>query len=159
MGGLMEKAQTVTSIHMFFFFFFFLFFQVDSYNMAMNGMVLWHNFVSGLDDHLHSVYPQIPPSMFELHTAQELNVSNNLANMYLHGQWGATLKTFTLHTLFTFYVTPDLVLLEFGTNDLAQGMHPVTVASQIFDLAEHLHQLYGSVVGVLSVLPRVRHLG
>ncbi len=97
--------------------------------MAMNGMVLGHSFVSGLDDHLHSVYPQIPPNMFELHTAQELNVSNNLANVYLHCQSGATLKTFTFPSLFISYVTPDLVLLEFETNYLAQRMHPVTVAS------------------------------
>ncbi len=48
--------------------------------------------------------------------------------------------------------------MKLGSNDLAKGMNPEIVASKLFDVCEQLHNLNGSAIGFMSVLPRTQNI-
>jgi len=117
-----------------------------------------HSFVSGLRDHFRSRYENtllndIPLEGF---VASQLRIDHHVQEVHLLGQSGAVASDFLLPHNF---VTPDIVLIELGTNDIAQGMGGTEAADIIFELSQNLSLSYKCVVIVLSVLPRVSSLG
>ena len=110
-------------------------------------LVLGHSFVKRL--YFDLLYGRIPRA--NLHFGLE-----NRANIRLHGIGGRTvakLVAYDLDVVRTF--RPDIVVLEIGTNDLAQGIPPETVGSSIDDLIKTLTETLGvAIVCVCHVIPR-----
>ena len=55
-------------------------------------------------------------------------------------------------------IQPDLVLLEYGSNDIAVGVSPDHIARWIFNLASFLASKLSCNVGILSIVPRAARL-
>lgn len=120
------------------------------------GLILGHSFVAGLLHHLDHNGQDNGQQL-----AKKLNIDNIVQEIHLHGQRGALISSpsYTLpHSLLT-QVKPDFVILDLGTNDLANGTSPFTVAAQLTDLADKLRSRYHvSQVMICSVINRTSHL-
>ena len=110
-------------------------------------LILGHSFVKRLYFDLSR--DRLPPLNLELDL-------RDTAEIYFHGIGGRTvakLRQFDLRTVRR--LRPNVVLLEIGTNDLCQDVHPTTVGSDIEDLVQQLITEFGvSVVCVCHVIPR-----
>ena len=126
---------------------------------SANGLLLGHSFASSLDDHYNIILRNVNPNFRNAYIAKDLQVNNNIGQVFLHGQSGATCVNFSPPYLFTSFVRPDIILLELGSNDIANRVPPVTVASNLYNIAEDLHRRHGSVIGLLSILPRTERIG
>lgn len=120
------------------------------------GLLLGHSFVHGLLSHLTAGSSATGATI-----ARKLHVSNILHAFHMHGQRGAQIcnDDFLLpHSLIT-RVKPDFVILDYGTNDLAAGTPPFTVATKLMHLAHQLRSQYHvACVMICSTLNRDCHL-
>ena len=132
------------------FFFFFLSFGFV-FSMASSPptvLILGHSFVRRLSSNLRS--------NFDDRAAEHFNLLGD-AVIHLHGVGGRTVKKLCLDDLgVVSALTPDVIILEIGTNDLVAN-RPEVVGSEIDDLVQLLLQSYCiRVIGVCEVIPRVR---
>ena len=116
-------------------------------------VVLGHSFVSGLDQHFRAKYKGQPQAL-ESHIALELKVDRNIASVTLLGQSGAKALNFEAPTYILDKIRPNIIILDLGSNDLAEGIVPEVVRDKIVAIAEGLQDAYSAAVGILSVLPR-----
>ena len=109
------------------------------------AMILGHSFVRRLHCDLERQFDGRAKKDFDLSTV----------NVRLFGTGGRTvakINNFDLKTVARF--SPDVVILEIGTNDLS-NKPPETVGSEIDDLAVKLINDFSvRVVGICSVIPR-----
>ena len=102
---------------------------------------LGHSYVSSLADHLQNFCPStLGPDT----AASLMGISNHFSHLHLHGQSGAAIlkpDSFTVPYAALHFHRPQVVLLEFGSNDLACGAEPLPVASAIVALAKELVSL------------------
>ncbi len=117
-----------------------------------------HSNVSGCYDYYMNKFDYVHPSVRDQYIAHDLYVDHNFKNVFLVGQSRATTKSIPVPYLFASHVYPDLVILELGSNDIVNGETPYIVAERIFAIGEKIHSLYGSLVGFISVLPRLGNL-
>lgn len=119
----------------------------------MRGLVIGHSFVSGLSDHFSS---QISHSLTPSRTASLLQVSNVVEHITLYGIRGAcVLPSFSLPLTYLSTHSPHFVIIDLGTNDIAQGTDPLNVAMALLELAQTLCSLYSvKHVFICSVLFR-----
>lgn len=124
-----------------------------------NCVILGHSFVKGLVDHYDHLFKDHHPAAFERYVAHDLKVSEHVGGVFLFGKSGATVQSFaTPPSLLLKNINPRICLLEMGTNDLVAGIQPDILAGQLLDLAKFCRDSFGSVVGILSVLPRDENL-
>ncbi len=112
-------------------------------------LVLGHSFVRRLKfDLRHQSDLRMSPS-FKL---------EGTARVYMRGIGGRTVQKLRQHDLDEVSrLSPDIVLLEIGTNDLSY-LRPEVVGSQIEELVVLLREIYMvKVVGVCLVTPRWRN--
>ena len=111
-------------------------------------LILGHSFVRRLSSDLRS--------NFDARAAEHFNLLGD-AVIHVHGVGGRTVKKLRLDDLGVVYaLTPDVIILEIGTNDLVAN-RPEVVGSEIDDLVQLLLQSYSvRVIGVCEVIPRVR---
>ena len=126
--------------------------------MAYKGFIIGHSFVHGLHAHLsHGCSYLLSP----VEVAQQLKLDHLISALYIHGMRGGmlTASDFSLPSHQLQISNPDFVLLDFGTNDLASGAHPLTVAAAIMDRAQELIQKYNvKQVYICSALRRSGNL-
>lgn len=115
-------------------------------------VLLGHSFVRSLDDHYRHMFKG-PMHLLETWIAEDLKVSGNIAQIYLHGQGGATVGNFEIPKVFLRNVKADLIILDMGTNDLASDQTVMDVCQGIERLAKCLLQ-YSPAVSILSIVPR-----
>jgi len=114
-------------------------------------LVMGHSFVKRLNRDINtSCLPRAGP---------DFNLQGT-ASVRLYGVGGRTvakLRAFDLHVIRSF--SPDVVILELGTNDLA-SLRPEVVGSAIEDLVRFILDSFSvRVVGVCQVIPRgISHL-
>ena len=109
----------------------------------------------------------------------------SLTNIFRRGTWGLSLGLsgnckLTITSMgFTFFgqrgskiidhnindlaavleaIRPSIILLQYGSNDLAHGINPQCVFSALVDMAIQLQANYDAIIGILSVVPRVASL-
>ena len=121
--------------------------------MPVKVCVLGHSFVSGLLHHL-SAGGGSNPSPTQI--AKQLKLDKLISEFHLIGERGAKIlnSNFALPPLH--FIQPDIIILQYGSNDLAAGSPPLSVATRIVDIAHLLLRKYPSIkaVVVLSILPR-----
>jgi len=80
---------------------------------------------------------------------------NSAAKVHIHGVGGRTVPKLWKHDLCVVKrVSPHIVMLEIGTNDLVHE-DPLVVASSVEVLVRYLHDRFGvHIVGFCFVLPR-----
>jgi lysophospholipase L1-like esterase len=107
---------------------------------ALKVIVLGHSFVSGLRDHYWARFGKWKQQNVALEgfIASELKVDHHVAEVHLLGQSGALASDFLLPQN---SVSPDICLIELGTNDLAQGARGQDVARDILNLSKNCHHL------------------
>jgi hypothetical protein len=118
-----------------------------------------HSFVSSLSAHLHTFCATpLSPAL----VASLLLVDKHYDRFHLHGQTGGLITdpdTFCLPLAGLHFHRPEVCLLEYGSNDLAQGMDPLVVASAILDEALTLLRLTSiHRVIVFGILPRISNM-
>ena len=117
--------------------------------------ILGHSFVSGYKDHLkfHSHHGQhLSPHEIATH----FRVSNIVNEVHLCGINGAKVCEGTfISNDFLERIQPEVCILDIGSNDLAAGTPPLTVADRLVDIATRLiSRHHVKVVIVCSVLYR-----
>lgn len=109
-------------------------------------LILGHSFVRRLSSDLSRC--------FDLRAGKDFKLQGT-ASVCLHGVGGrtvATLRSFDLHVIRR--LSPDIVILEIGTNDLSR-FPPEVVGSAIEELVQFLLEQFSvRVVGVCHVIPR-----
>lgn len=121
------------------------------------------SFVSGLLDHLQYGSPvRLSPRDI----ASRLRVGRVVKEVHLAGVGGdrimdVNLKQLPSHMTKTLAVGPTIIILNYGSNDLTRGSHPLDVAVKTHDLAETLLTDYPTVQHVVlcSVIHRTHNLG
>ena len=110
-------------------------------------LILGHSFVRRLCHDLETAFDQRADVNFNL---------EGTAVVFTHGLGGRTvlkLRMFDLHVVKR--LSPDIIILEIGTNDLTRS-GPEIVGSEIDDFVRFLSDnLTVRVVGVCHVIPRV----
>ena len=125
--------------------------------MPCTCVVLGHSFITGT---LHHLSPASRPTSHRL--ASLLRVSDVVTNLQLIGQRGAqvTKPNFQLPEQALIHYAPTVVILDYGSNDLANGADPLEVATTIIDIANTLINKYSVAhVVICSVLNRTSALG
>ena len=107
--------------------------------------ILGHSFVYGLEHHLRNKNFFSPADM-----AVALNLNLSVEQVFFFGcrQSCITRPDFTLPMDGLRNASPSIVILNYGTNDLAQDVPPPHVASKLMDTAQ----------GILTSLHSVRHV-
>lgn len=120
------------------------------------GLVLGHSFVHSIHSHLKNSSHNSPADI-----ARTLHLHYIISELHMHGIRGARIchTSFSIPHDLLLQSTPDFVILDFGSNDLASGSSPFQVASRLIQLAERLRSQYHvrSIV-ICSVLHRQAHL-
>lgn len=111
-------------------------------------LVLGHSFVKRLHKDIEQRSHRQFSHDFEL---------NFKANVCLHGVGGRTVPKLWKHDLSVVErISPDIIILEIGTNDLSDE-EPLLVASSVEVLVRFLHDRFNvSVIGFCLVIPRGR---
>ena len=123
-------------------------------------LVLGHSFVQGLRHHFSNQYLHERNLGFESWTARQLQVDHNVNGVYLFGQRGFKITDPNTNDLAAVLdaIRPSIILSQYGSNDLAHGIHPQCVFSALVDMAIQLQANCDAVIGILSVVPRVANL-
>ena len=110
-------------------------------------LILGHSFVRRLCHDLETGFDQRADVNFNL---------EGIAVVFMHGAGGQTvlkLRMFDLHVVKG--LSPDIIILEIGTNDLTRS-GPEVVGSEIDDFVRFLlNNLTVRVLGVCHAIPRV----
>ena len=120
-----------------------------------------HSFVSGLQHHFKDQTDRpkfIPVPEWVAGTQLE---NNKVDNVYLHGYRGAQITDFNVHSLHSLIDKdkPTQIILDFGSNDLANDVPALTVADAVHNLATELTQKKNvKHIAVCSRLPRTTNL-
>ena len=114
--------------------------------MAPSVLILGHSFVRRLRRDLENGFDCRADASFNL---------QGRASVHLFGVGGRTVEKLLRHDLHVVSaLTPDIVILEIGTNDLS-STRPEVVGSAIEDLVRVLTSQFSvRVVGVCHVIPR-----
>ena len=125
--------------------------EVSGFSMALSPptvLILGHSFIRRLMDDLKS--------NFDPRAAEDFHLSGD-AMIHLHGVGGRTVLKLRQHDLgCVSSLRPDIIILEIGTNDLAD-LRPEVVGSEIDELVHFLLVSFSvRVIGVCEVIPRVR---
>ena len=116
-----------------------------------------HSFVSRYDLYWRVKYKQDP--YVELSIPHEISVDDYIEAVYTLGKGGARIADPHIPLYFLKQIQPDLILLEYGSNDIVSGISPDYIARWVFNLAFVLAQKLSCKVGILSILPRAARLG
>ena len=118
--------------------------------------ILGHSFISGLLHHLENRCKQ---KLAPADVAKTLKVDNLVAQIHMFGQRGAKILdgNYLMPSHLLRSVNPDLVLMQIGSNDLANGSCPLSVASKSIDMAQNILSKIKSAkqVIILSIIPRI----
>ena len=91
-----------------------------------------------------------------------LKLDKLVSEFHLIGERGAKILNSNFDLPPLHFIQPDIIILQYGSNDLAAGSPPLSVATRIVDIAHLLLSKYPSIkaVVVLSILPRsnITHL-
>lgn len=71
-----------------------------------------------------------------------LKVSNIVQNLFIHGRGGATINEDSVPWKLIQIFKPRAVLIDLGSNDIANGLSPLNTAYQLTLLADKLHNTY-----------------
>ena len=114
-------------------------------NSPSKVLILGHSFVRRLKCDLNN--------QFDNRVSLDCGLQGT-ATIYMHGIGGRTVSKLRRHDLnVVARLSPQIVILEIGTNDLARG-RPEVVGSEIEELVQLLLQLFSvKVVGVCHVTP------
>lgn len=143
-------------------------FMTGFYSEKCSVAVLGHSFVSSYSDHLFHNYEKkgyfeaYGPECFENFVAFNLSVDENVDNVYLFGQSGATVSDYSVPRNFLSMCRPRIILLDLGTNDLVNQSFredPLIVGGKIMKLACSLVYEFSAVVVLLSIVPRASGTG
>ena len=109
-------------------------------------LLLGHSFIQRLQDDLRSHFDLRADDMFGLSV---------YAIVHLHGIGGLTVPKLRHDLRMVSSLSPHVVILEIGTNDLA-NLSPEVVGSEIEELVRLLLDTFSvRVIGVCEVIPRV----
>ena len=125
---------------------------------TVDCILVGHSFVRHLERSLQGKYMADHPSCLERRYAQELKVDENIRRVFLVGKSGATVMQPSIPRYLISRIRPQMILLEYGSNELSRGERPTLVADKIFSLAADIGSDFNSVVGILSVVPREGNL-
>ena len=110
-------------------------------------LVLGHSFFRRLRDDLRSHFDSRADETFGL---------SHDANVHLHGVGGLTVKRLRRDLGIVSSLSPQVVILDIGTNDLTR-LRPEVTGSEIEELVRLLPDTFSvGVIGVCEVLPRAR---
>jgi len=110
-------------------------------------LVLGHSFIRRLRDDLRS--------RFDSRAVDTFGLSHD-ANVHLHGVGGLTVERLRRDLGIVSSLSPQVVILEIGTNDLTR-LCPEVTGSEIEELVRLLLDTFSVwVIGVCEVLPRAR---
>jgi len=118
--------------------------------MPLSGVLIGHSFVSGLYDHLCHKTKRC------LHTTdlpKQFRVDDRIPHFHMIGQRGLTVAAANI-PLSLAHIHPDFVIIDAGTNDLAAGAAPLSVATTLIDIASTLLQQGVKHVTICSILYR-----
>ena len=112
--------------------------------------LLGHSFVSGLLHHLSCISPNPSPQQISIY----LKLNDLVTEFHLIGKRGAILSPdFTLPLPSLTNIKPTIEMMQYGSNDLARGKDPLSVASKVIDLC---HEILHSVNACqISAIPRI----
>ena len=110
-------------------------------------LVLGHSFVKRLKRDIDTGFDVRAHSHFDL---------ENSARVFLHGVGGrkvSALKHHDVHAITR--ISPDILVLEIGTNDLSAGIRPEVLGSAIDDLIVYINSSFAvRIIAVCMVIPR-----
>jgi lysophospholipase L1-like esterase len=116
-------------------------------------VIIGHSFVVGLDQHFRDRY-RGPEGKYPCFLANQLKVDHNIKAICMLGQSGAKAVGFDTPAYTLGKIKPDIILIDLGTNDLAQAIPVETVRDKLVSLADDLQNTHNAVVGIMSILPR-----
>ena len=122
------------------------------------AVILGHSFIRRLHHDLSSYFAGAPEGELPRLTAQYLKVHHNIPKVYLYGESGAMADSFPVPHTWLDSISPTIVLIELGTNDLARGTPAEHVASCLWQMVMKLHCSFPAIIGILSVVPRSHKL-
>ena len=122
-------------------------------------MLFGHSFVKRLFFHLRELAGPLHPGLFEQKCAELLKVQHHIKQVFLSGHSGDnTISPHVPHTVIS-KVKPSIIMIDLGSNDIAQGRGGGEIAQRLVDLAHRLRATYGALIIIMSVVPRDRGLG
>lgn len=125
--------------------------------MPPTGVIIGHSFVSGLYDHLQNKTHQ---HLHPVDVANQFRVADHVAELWLLGERGLrVLDTSFIPTTHITQIHPQFVIIDAGTNDLATGASPLSVASALLEVATTLiNQHHTLHVTLCSILHRANNI-
>ena len=110
-------------------------------------LVLGHSFVKRLKRHIEAGSDVRPRDHFDL---------ANSARVFLHGVGGRTVSAIRRHDMAALRrISPDLLVLEVGTNDLSAGIRPEVLGSALDDFLSYIRSSFAvRAIAVCMVIPR-----
>ena len=111
----------------------------------MNVLILGHSFVKSIHDHFAG-----PDNTINARNlCYRFNVEGLVSKIYLHGIRGATVTgNFNIPSSLIEDISPQIIILELGSNDLVEDRSIESIASSLVTLAEEL----SGRKGVISVI-------
>ena len=110
-------------------------------------LVLGHSFVKRLKRHIEAGSDVRPRDHFDL---------ANSSRVFLHGVGGRTVSAIRRHDMAALKrISPDLLVLEVGTNDLSAGIRPEVLGSALDDFLSYIRSSFAvRAIAVCMVIPR-----
>ncbi len=123
----------------------------------MNVALVGHSFVSQWERKLRGSYGW--QCHFDREVAGHLSVSKIVSNVFLLGRGGARQQMPYLPITTLKLISPDVTILDLGTNDLANISYTIEEAAQwVLDQAIEIRNKVHGLVYVCSVVPRTGNL-
>lgn len=124
--------------------------------MSVVGLLFGHSFVTGYKQHL-SNYSSVqlnPKNISKL-----LRLENKIPKFHIHGSRGALIQDNNFPWNLVVDLSPELVIIDLGTNDLVAGKKPLVAAYQLSEIADNLNNSYKvSKIVLCAVTPRISFL-
>lgn len=119
-----------------------------------SALILGHSFVRRLKDELEKEYVG-EVGMFECNVASHLTVSRSIPLVYLFGS-GPLLHGMLIPSILIRNLSPQVLILDYGSNELASGVLPEQLICEIVQKARQILAEYTciKVIGLLSIVPR-----
>ncbi len=112
----------------------------------MDCIITGDSFVSGLlGNFVYLFKDSVKPVNFDEAVAHELKVNDNFGHFFLLRKLGTNVNYWNFDYVTT-NLRPALIMIDLGTNDLANGTDPTLLACKLFDLSEKLHIKHGSAI-------------
>ena len=123
-------------------------------DLGFTAAVIGQSFISGLLAHLSGRHDTISHHQ----VARKLRLHDLVSTLHLIGERGVkvTDNSFRLPLEDLNNVNPEILVMNYGTNDLASGVAPINVAVKVVDLAQLLYNEITSIktITICSAIPR-----